>query len=199
MKSSMQNVHSGTSERDDQANSLGHRIFSGDRSAETILVNRYSSNLFRSVTKEMPGQPDRARDIVQEAFISALARLRTTLVADSDIYDLLETTASRISASDERRSRRTISEIESVAAPSTTLSPNDSIEFSELVEMIVSLLEELPLQRDRDLLTRYLVHGDDKADIIKEYGLSSEHFDRILHRARVRLKNLLNKRRGGGR
>jgi RNA polymerase sigma-70 factor (ECF subfamily) len=197
MKSSIQNSHSGMLNKGDQANSLGHRIFSGDRSAETVLVNRYSSTLFRSVTKEMPGQPDRARDIVQETFISALARLRTTLIADSDIYDLLETTASRISASDERRSRRTISEIESAATPSTT--PSDSIEFSELVEMIGSLLEELPMQRDRDLLTRYLVHGDDKADIVKEYGLSSEHFDRILHRARVRLKNLLDKRRGGER
>jgi len=196
MKSSAHNIHSEMPDKSGQTNSLGYRIFSGDRTAETTLVTQYSSDLFRLIAKKMPGHTERARDLVQETFVIALARLRTTRTPDSEIYDLLEATATRISASEERRSRRAIHEIESVEESSTAPDPRESIEFSELVALITSLLEELPMQRDRDLLTKYLVLGEDKAKIIKEYGLSSEHFDRTLHRARVRLKDLLDKRPG---
>ena len=62
--------------------------------------------------------------------------------------------------------------------------------------MIGELMDELPMRRDRELLQRYIVNEEDKFALCREYGLTSEHFDRVLHRARVRLKELLEKRRG---
>ena len=46
----------------------------------------------------------------------------------------------------------------------------------------------LPARRDRALLQRVLTCGQDKASICEALGLSSRHYDRVLHRATLRLR-----------
>ena len=58
---------------------------------------------------------------------------------------------------------------------------------------VYGLIGELPMQRDRELLWRYYVLGHDKEQLCRDFSLGVEHFDRVLHRARSRLRELVEK------
>ena len=47
--------------------------------------------------------------------------------------------------------------------------------------------------RDRDVLDRFYLRDQDKARICKELGLTPANFDRVISRARIRLRELLAK------
>ena len=57
-----------------------------------------------------------------------------------------------------------------------------------------TLLDELPTQRDRQLLIRFYLEGGDKQQLCRELGLSPKHFDRVLMRARSRLRVIIERR-----
>ena len=48
--------------------------------------------------------------------------------------------------------------------------------------------------RDRQVLVRYYLRDEDKATLCHDLGLSDEHFNRVLHRARERFRALLGRR-----
>lgn len=52
------------------------------------------------------------------------------------------------------------------------------------------MIEELRAPRDRVILTRFYLDEADKPTICRELGLDSEQFDKVLHRARGRLRQL---------
>jgi len=52
----------------------------------------------------------------------------------------------------------------------------------------------LPTERDRQLLTRFYLDGIDKQQLCHDLGLSPKHFDRVLMRARSRLRTIIERR-----
>lgn len=56
------------------------------------------------------------------------------------------------------------------------------------------MLEELPTPRDRDLLVRFYLNDESKDDVCAALGLSDEHFNRVIFRARNRFRALLERR-----
>lgn len=177
---------------------LAARVARGDRQAETTFVRRHQRTVTLVLQKRV--QPDRVYDLTQETFIVVIARMRDNGIHEpTRIGGFLRQTAINL-ANGERRKylrQRTDNDNDSIdIVIDEALGPSDSVELDELVSMIGQLMDELPMERDRDLLRRYLVDGQDKVALCQHYGLSSEHFDRVLHRARVRLKELLDKRRG---
>ncbi len=63
----------------------------------------------------------------------------------------------------------------------------------ENAAIVRRLLAELEPKRDREVLFRFFVAEHRKEEICEAFGLSSLHFNRVLHRARQRLKNLLER------
>jgi len=63
-----------------------------------------------------------------------------------------------------------------------------------LAQAVAELLEELPTERDRQLLMRFYLDGTDKQQLCRELGLSPKHFDRVLMRARSRLRTIIERR-----
>ena len=57
-----------------------------------------------------------------------------------------------------------------------------------------ALLDELPTERDRLLLMRFYLDGVDKQQLCREIGLSPKHFDRVLMRARGRLRTIIERK-----
>lgn len=175
------------------------RVARGDRQAETAFVRRHQ----RAVTLVLQTrvQPDRVYDLTQETFIVVIARMRINDIHDANrIGGFLRQTAINLANGDRRKyaRQRTDNDNEGIGiVVDDAMGPSDSVELHELLAMIAELMDELPMERDRDLLRRYLVQDQAKPSLCRHYGLSSEHFDRVLHRARVRLKELLDKRRGG--
>jgi RNA polymerase sigma-70 factor (ECF subfamily) len=53
------------------------------------------------------------------------------------------------------------------------------------------IMSEMPAERDRVVLTRFYLQEDDKDVICRDLGLSPLHFDKVIFRARKRMKELL--------
>ncbi len=71
----------------------------------------------------------------------------------------------------------------------TTDSTNREIEAS-MAARVRSFLSEMSSPRDRTVLVRFYLNEDDKSAICTDMGLSTLQFDKILHRARGRLRRL---------
>jgi RNA polymerase sigma-70 factor (ECF subfamily) len=53
------------------------------------------------------------------------------------------------------------------------------------------ILQQLPTPRDREILMRFYLQEEEKDAICRDLRLEADQFDKVLHRARARLKELL--------
>ena len=89
---------------------------------------------------------------------------------------------------DERMDRRADPDaIEQLAAERSDPS-GDSISLASRVRQV---LEALPVTRDREIVKRFYLDEEDKERICGELGLSPVHFDRVIFRARQRMRAML--------
>ncbi|HWU53468.1 MAG TPA: sigma-70 family RNA polymerase sigma factor [Tahibacter sp.] len=178
------------------------RIAASDRQAETALVQRYTRAV-RALLERRVSSSEIVDDLVQETFIVVIARARDNGIHDpSRIAGFLRQTAINLANSARRRmqtQRTDVSAdeevIENVADASDPLALAEEV---DLIRFVSQMLDELPTQRDRELLRRYLVQGEDKMVICHDYGLNAEHFDRVMHRARTRLRDLIDRHSSSG-
>ena len=56
------------------------------------------------------------------------------------------------------------------------------------------MLDEMPVLRDREILIRFYLLGQQKQPICEDLGLSQQHFNRVIFRARSRFRELLARR-----
>lgn len=82
---------------------------------------------------------------------------------------------------------------EVVASGSGPLSELLTREDAGLVRQVI---QELGTERDRDILLRFYIAEEDKERIKADLGLSSLQFNRVLHRARERYRDLYLQRAG---
>jgi RNA polymerase sigma-70 factor (ECF subfamily) len=68
---------------------------------------------------------------------------------------------------------------------------------AEQQALVRQILEELPVERDRDLLRRYYLGQESKERIQADHRLTSLQFNRVLHRARKRFQELWEARQSG--
>jgi RNA polymerase sigma-70 factor (ECF subfamily) len=62
--------------------------------------------------------------------------------------------------------------------------------------LVRQVIRELGTERDRDILLRFYIAEEDKERISADFGLSSLQFNRVLHRARERYRELYLERVG---
>lgn len=58
------------------------------------------------------------------------------------------------------------------------------------------VIQELGTSRDREILLRFYIAEEDKERISSDFGLSSLQFNRVLHRARERYREIYQERAG---
>jgi DNA-directed RNA polymerase specialized sigma24 family protein len=56
------------------------------------------------------------------------------------------------------------------------------------------MLDEMPAERDREILVRFYLNDEDKEQICRDLRLSEEHFNRVIFRARNRFRELVEHR-----
>jgi len=175
---------------------LVERVTAGDRVAEFELVRRFTRPLIALLTQRLR-QPELARDLVQETFIIAFERLRHEGLDDpGKLAGFLRQTAVNLAIGERRKSarRRTDNDSEGIAAiVDDAAGPLALLEQLQTATLVRALIADLPVERDRDLLWRHYVLDHNKQMLCDEYALSVEHFDRVLHRARLRLRELAEK------
>ena len=75
--------------------------------------------------------------------------------------------------------------------PDESANPMLQASRAELCRHVRILLDELKQERDRQILERFYVKEQEKEEICRKIGVDGSHFNRVLYRARQRLRDLL--------
>jgi RNA polymerase sigma-70 factor (ECF subfamily) len=142
-----------------------------------------------------------AEDLTQETLHIVVERVRAGTIDDPRrVFSFAASTARNLALNAARKALRQQTIVDSDLVDE--LAQNLEMEQSELsdtddrhlAEAVMAMLEELPTERDRQMLTRFYLDGVDKQQLCRELGLSPKHFDRVLMRARSRLRTIIERR-----
>ena len=175
---------------------LVRRIMAGDPQAESRLAQCYSRSL-SYLLRRLTGDPTLAEDLHQETFRVVLEKLRKGEVREPEkLAGFIRGTAKNLWISDYRKARRRGEATELGEAPEP-LDPAPSALARVLLEEdrrhVRRILEELKLERDREILLRFHLAEQSKEEICEALGLTSRQFNVTLFRARQRFKQLLER------
>jgi RNA polymerase sigma-70 factor (ECF subfamily) len=142
-----------------------------------------------------------AEDLAQETLQIVVERVRAKTIDDPrKVFAFAAQTARNLALNQARKVLRqqTVvdSELVDELAQNLEMEQGDLSESDDrhLAQAVVTLLQELPTPRDRQILIRFYLDGTDKQQLCRELGLSPKHFDRVLMRARKRLRTIIERR-----
>ena len=141
--------------------------------------------------------PELAADILQDAAVTTLEKLRNGEIAHPEnLGGYLYRVALNHLRNHRRKDRSAISSAD--ALDELPASENDAawddVRGRQWATAARRMLEEMPLARDRDMLVRFYLDDEDRETICRELGLSEEHFNRVIFRARNRFRELIEHR-----
>ena len=173
---------------------LVNRIYTGEHSAEQELVSKYWRSLYFILNRQS-NDPELAADITQEAFIVVINKARLGQIENPAALSafIRQVGVNLLIAYFRKETRRKTDTVEDIQVqfPDTSSDLYKRLSSEELTIIVKQVMDELPTARDSDLLYRYFVYGQPKDQICQEFDLSTAHFDRVLYRARNRLKQIL--------
>jgi RNA polymerase sigma-70 factor, ECF subfamily len=170
------------------------RIRAGSRDAEEAMIRRYGAGLLY-LLKRRTRDPELALDLRQDTFRVALEKLRASPLEEPErLAAYLRAVALNLLIAQRRKDTRRATTvdsdaIETVADPSA--GPFDNVSREQLRHAVGTLLRELGVARDREILTRLYIEEQDKDEICAAVGVDSVHFNRVLFRAKQRFRDLL--------
>jgi RNA polymerase sigma-70 factor, ECF subfamily len=180
------------SKADGGANLLS-RIRSGDRQAEAELVESYNC-VVMSIIRRGVNDPATADDLYQETFCIVLEKIRQGDVREAEKLSGFVCGVARnrvIKYFQRAMQRQSLTQLEEVEhLPHSECDQLEQLLQKEKREFVWQILKEMANERDIELLTRFYLVEDDKEEICADMGLTSLHFNRVLHRARKRYREL---------
>lgn len=178
---------------------LVSRIGAGDSSAETDLINRYAKSI-RFFLQRRYRDPTLIEDVWQETFARVIVRLRSSGLDDPNaLPGFVRGTALNAAREYIRKDLKFQSSIEQdrvMELPTYEPDPLERASDKLLRRMVRNVVDELGVDRDRRILLRFYYDNIEKADICRELDLDPDHFDRVLYRARQRLKQKIELKYG---
>jgi RNA polymerase sigma-70 factor, ECF subfamily len=178
------------------ASNLVGRIRAGDPHAEAELVARYGRGVMM-VIRRSAANAAVSDDVYQDTFRITLEKVRRGDLRDSEkLAAFICSTARYLVIEHFRRNPRhdSLTDVaETDGLPHSAPNQLDTLLQQEKAAIIRQVIDELPTDRDRQLLFRFYVAEEEKETICADFGLTSLHFNRVLHRARERYKELYEK------
>ena len=176
---------------------LVRRIVAGEERAEQELVERCGATL-RFLTRRFTRDEADAEDLYQETLILALEKIRDGEVREPErLAGFLRALAKNLST--QRYRRRSVEAEKPSAEPFDA--PDDKgpdalggMLDQERARLTRALLDELKVPRDREVLFRYYLAEQSSGRICRELGVDTDHFYRVLSRARQRYRRLWEER-----
>jgi RNA polymerase sigma-70 factor (ECF subfamily) len=176
------------------------RVRAGDPRAEDRVVELYGRGVAVILDRHTNGRPE-AEDLFQDTFRIGLEKLRRgELREPAKLPGFLAQIARSLAIEHYRKIARRKTDADSDAvldAVAASESPLGGLLARENAALVRRVLQDLANERDRQILLRFYIAEEDKDRISADYGLSSLQFNRVLHRARQRYKDLLTDRLGG--
>ncbi len=173
------------------------RIRAGEAAAESELVARFARPLRLLLERQTNRRPE-AADLFQEVCRLVLTKLRAGELRDAEkLPGFVAQIGRSLAIEHYRKAARRKTEPDSDAlgaAVDPAASPLAELLASERASLVRRLIAELGTSRDRELLLRFYVAEEDREQIAADFGLTSLQLNRVLHRARQRLRALAEER-----
>jgi RNA polymerase sigma-70 factor (ECF subfamily) len=186
-----QNLYLGA-KADGGANLLG-RIRSGDQQAEAELVERYDCAVM-SIIRRGVNDPATADDLYQETFCIVLEKIRQGDVREAEKLSGFVCGVARnrvIKYFQRAAQQQSLTQLEEIEyLPHSASDQLEQLLQKERTDLARQILKEMTNERDIQVLYRFYLVEDDKEQICADLGLTSLHFNRVLHRARKRYREL---------
>lgn len=175
--------------------------------AETSVA---AADLTRALIRDMAGllaqlsrvtgNADLASDLLQDAVVTALQKLRAGQLSGREALDgFVYRTALNHLRNYRRKKRSRIEDAEGleILEDPHARCQTDNLSSVQWARVAREVLCGVGV-RDRELLVRFYLDDEPKETLCQEYGLTDLHFNRVIFRARERFRELLS-RRGLGR
>jgi RNA polymerase sigma-70 factor (ECF subfamily) len=150
----------------------------------------------RSQLARVTGSRELAADLLQDAIVTALQKLREgELSSRRELDGFVYRTALNHLRNHRRKDRWRVSDTnaaELLADPQAAC-PTEDVASAQWARLTREVLLEAN-SRDRELLVRFYLHDEPKEELCRRYGLSELHFNRVIFRARERFRDLLQSR-----
>jgi len=162
-------------------------------SIESLIARHYTG--LRSLISRRTGDPNIAADLVNEAVCTTWEKWQNGQIERPEqIVGYIFQVAINLLRNHRRRAagrletRINTGQYEAVAGGEK---PAEHGIEDQMAERVKKLIRSMPTERDRLVLVRFYLQEEDKLTICRELGLDSLQFDKVLHRARLRLRGLL--------
>jgi RNA polymerase sigma-70 factor (ECF subfamily) len=177
-----------------QAESIVARISSGDKLAEQELVSTYYRGLIFILNRQTQNQA-LSEDLAQDTFILVIQKARDNGITNpAALSAFIRQIGINLLIGHKRKETRRdthgVDDIE-IHAPTENMEISRALHSDKLLQITTQLLDELKTPRDKEILQSYFIYDKNKQQICQDLDLSAEHFDRVLFRARQRLKQLI--------
>ena len=157
--------------------------------SETEIVTRYRPTLIRMLIR-LTDDASRAEDMAHETLIIVLQHIRKGSIRDqSALQSFIFNTGKFHYIGWMRRYGNQVRLVENCDTFEVDVKVAEEERFDdEQRDIIATSLGKLGRERDRDILTRHYLEDQSKSEICDAMELSTEQFDRVLSRARMRLR-----------
>jgi RNA polymerase sigma-70 factor (ECF subfamily) len=175
---------------------LVDRIRSGDKAAEAEFVRRFTPGVRAVVRRHTRPGEAMVDDFVQDVLYQVLLKLRAGELRDAAALPAYLRATILYATTAEYRRRASHGEAASIDALDAIASDSNPVEHlraRQLATQVRTLLAELPIARDRTLLQRFYLDERSKDEVCAELGIESDHFHRVVFRARERLRELVER------
>lgn len=185
----------GTTASSSQAEQWVRRIASGDPVAEIEFANHFSAKVRTLVRRQMrplsPDVDDLTQDVLQLTLVSLReGRLRDASTLAAYLHGVVVMMVRAYYRKQHRRGEDRVADIDE-NMPDGGDGPERRVETTQLARLLRQTIDELPQERDRQLLIRFYLKEEDKDPVCAALGIDDDHFHRVVFRARVRLRELL--------
>jgi RNA polymerase sigma-70 factor (ECF subfamily) len=162
-------------------------------SVHTTLLRDYPGLV--DVLRRRAGSEPLARDLLQDAIVTTLAKLSEGVPMPPDVLaGYVFRTAMNHLRNHRRRERACVTDEAAVSsAIDETASPAEASQRDTTRRLVRRVLASLDSPRDREVLVRFYLDEQDKQQVCEALGLSAVHFDRVISRARERMKRGLER------
>lgn len=171
---------------------LVNGVLEGSSAAEKEMVERYQKGL-RVMLFNRSRDKQLAEDVAQETWLLVLQKVRGNQLRDKRKLAAFIIQIAKNQLIMKQRSQKnhgSVDEGEAGDVSDAKPSPEQALGQAQLGRFVAAMLDELKVDRDRQILKRFYLIGDEKDDLCSEFDLSPAHFDRVLYRARERFKSL---------
>jgi len=174
------------------------RIGAGDRSAETEFVLAFRAGVRALVRRHARPADPIVDDLVQDVLHTVILRLRENALNEPAALPGYVRSAAVFAVTAEYRKRGRRGENGTDPQSPDDLpdpdQPDHHARREQLRASVNHVLAELGMERDREVLRRYYLNEEDRDTVCAALAIEHDHFHRVLHRARTRMKELLVRR-----